>query len=247
MKITMITAVRNSADTIERTIRSVLNQNYPELEYWIIDGCSTDGTLEIVKKYSDQIKYISEKDSGISDAFNKGISKATGDIIGIINADDMVAPGTFNTIASIYSEDIDIIYGNGIRVYKDGTQKPYNSADNPNSLYIGMSMCHPAVYVSKKAYSKYGGFSIDYKCVMDRELLLRMLHGGAKFLYVNKVFGYYTMGGMSENNYYKYTLPEDYRISVNYGMSPVAAGMHIVSQVFLYWGSKCKQRLLKIV
>ena len=103
-KITIITACLNAARTVEATIRSVLDQNYPNLEYIIIDGVSTDGTLEIVDKYEDKItKIVSEPDKGIYDAFNKGISLATGDLIGILNADDFYAPWTMTTIQKAFA------------------------------------------------------------------------------------------------------------------------------------------------
>ena len=111
-RITVITITYNSAATLEETIRSVTMQDYPALEYVIIDGGSTDGTLDIVQKYKDQIQVVvSEPDKGISDAFNKGVTRATGEIIGIINSDDILLPGALQKLAEAYDPRVDVYSG----------------------------------------------------------------------------------------------------------------------------------------
>ena len=111
-RISVITITYNSAATLEETIRSVTMQDYPALEYVIIDGGSTDGTLDIVQKYKDQIQVVvSEPDKGISDAFNKGIAHATGEIIGIINSDDILLSGALREVAEAYDPQVDVYSG----------------------------------------------------------------------------------------------------------------------------------------
>ena len=112
-KISIVTITYNSENTVEETIKSVISQGYPNLEYVIIDGASTDGTLDVVSKYSDRIaKIVSEPDKGISDAFNKGIKHATGEIIGIINSDDILLPGALQAVADAYEEGVGVYRGN---------------------------------------------------------------------------------------------------------------------------------------
>ena len=117
-KITIVTITYNSEKTIERTIQSIISQNYNNMEYWIIDGVSKDHTMELVKKYAQKysfIKYSSEPDRGISDAFNKGIGKATGELIGLINSDDQLAEGALVAVDKTFAmTGADVIYGDTI-------------------------------------------------------------------------------------------------------------------------------------
>lgn len=218
IKISISTPCYNSEGTIEETIKSIVGQCYPELEYNIIDGKSTDGTLGIVEKYRAQIhKIISEKDKGISDAFNKGVMNAEGELIGNINSDDVLLPGALQTIADEIADDTDVIYGDGLRIYDDGTRSPYPCLPL-EALHERMALVHPAVFVRRRCYEKFGVFDLKYKSCMDRDLLLRMLTGGAKFQHISKPLVAYRMGGASDKNYFKYTLPEGREISIKYGM-----------------------------
>lgn len=218
IKITISTPCFNSEKTIEETIKSIVSQDYPNLEYNIIDGASTDATLDIVSKYRDKIhKVISEKDKGISDAFNKGVLNAEGELIGNINSDDLLLPDALRTIAEEIEEDTDVVYGDGLRLFDDGTTKPYKCLPIKD-LYRRMALVHPAVFVRRKCYDKFGVFDLNYKGCMDRDLLLRMLFGGAKFQYIEKPLIAYRMGGFSDKNYFRYTLPEGREISIKYGM-----------------------------
>lgn len=248
MKVSVITPTYNSERTLEDTILSVKNQDYDCIEYIIVDGGSSDGTLDIIKRYPDiVVKWISEKDEGISDAFNKGIKLATGDIISIINSDDQLLPHTIKKVVQNIEQDTDVFFGNGKRVYTDGRTRLYKANDNPSSLYQGMTLCHPSVFVRKNAYLKYGLFNTDYKCVMDRELLLRMYRGGAIFQYMDDQLATYSMGGESDKNYFKYVLPEDYRISVRNGMNRVRAQRLRIKNGVVYYLVKIRDRLLNFM
>ena len=184
MKLSIVTVCYNSARTIEKTIQSVISQKTEDIEYIIVDGASSDRTLDIINMYRNQIDIvISEQDKGISDAFNKGIRKASGEFIGIINSDDQYLPGAFELFLSEVSADTDVFFGNGVRINEKNMCKKYMSNPNPNGLKTSMSIMHSATFVRKNAYEKYGMYSVDYRYVMDRECLLRMLNGGAKFQY----------------------------------------------------------------
>ena len=124
-RITIVTPSYNQADFIEETIRSVLLQGYPNLEYFVMDGGSSDGTVEILRHYQDHLHWVSEKDRGQSDAINKGLRQATGDIIAYINSDDFYEPGAFETVARIYQAlpTVGLIYGDTVTIWADGREK----------------------------------------------------------------------------------------------------------------------------
>ncbi|MGN1217751.1 MAG: glycosyltransferase family 2 protein, partial [Phocaeicola sp.] len=164
-KISLITISYNSAETIEDTIQSVLAQTYKNYEYIIIDGASTDSTMEIIDKYRDDIvKVISEPDRGISDAFNKGIRVATGDIIGICNSNDLLYPDAFQTIVDAYEEGIDAYRA---PVTTKNFETGFEYVVRP-TLYIPKipfmaSKCHMGCYITKDAYDKYGLYDEKFK------------------------------------------------------------------------------------
>ena len=219
MKISIITVTLNSEKTLQETIDSVAGQNYDDLEYIIVDGGSTDSTLDIIKKNNNKIsRWISEKDYGISDAFNKGIKLSSGDVVGIINSDDMLSDDALNTIEKNMREDTDVLYGNAISFAEDIS--PYlERASSLDGLYTSMVLLHPAVFVRKSAYEQYGFFDIQYKCCMDRDLLLRMYTHGAKFQYIDTVLAKIRQGGVNQRLYLTTTVTEGERISIAYGMS----------------------------
>ena len=185
MKISIITVCFNSYKTIEQTIVSVLSQKYPNIEYIIIDGGSVDGTLEIIKKYSCKIdKIISEPDSGMYDALNKGIKSATGDIVGILNSDDEYTSeyviqkviDRFNT-----SFNIDAVFGD-VRFIKNSITTRYYRANNwkPSCFKYGNMPPHPTFFCKKKYFGELGDYKTNYRIAGDFELLLR-------FIFINKI------------------------------------------------------------
>jgi glycosyltransferase involved in cell wall biosynthesis len=203
MRLSIITPTFNSSDTLEFTIQSVLAQNYPDLEYIVIDGESTDGTLDIIKKYQNNLKFISEKDQGIYDAMNKGLQIATGDLIGIINSDDCYLDSILRLISNIAMEnpEADVFYGNVV----------YEISDRPlflcKSIYplkrysfFTMPIIHPTVFVRRECYEKYGYFSTMYKLSSDHELMLRFFEAGVNFHYVNAPIVRMKAGGASNRN-----------------------------------------------
>ena len=219
-KISIITITYNSDATIEETIRSVTMQDYPALEYVIIDGGSTDGTLDIVQKYRDQIQIVvSEPDKGISDAFNKGIACATGEIIGIINSDDILLPGALQEVAEAYNPQVDV-YSGLILFWNEDTDETFPSYPDVtfDTLKLQYNVAHPARFVRKDAYERYGLYRVDLRYMMDIELLCRFYQQGAKFLLVDKPLAKFRIGGTTNDPIYK--KKEDYRTFVqSYGGS----------------------------
>jgi len=213
-KISVITVTYNSVKTLENTIQSVVSQEYPNLEYIIIDGASTDGTMEIVNRYRSQISFVSsEPDKGISDAFNKGIGKATGEIIGIINSDDTLLPGALQTVADHYSPDVDV-YSGISECWNEKSQrtrlyKPDIVFDRLKPQY---AVAHPSRFIRRDAYEKYGLYEVGMRYVMDMDLLCRFYQKGARFLFVDAVLTRFKTGGTTSDSLWK--KKNDYRLFV---------------------------------
>jgi glycosyltransferase involved in cell wall biosynthesis len=198
--VTIITVVYNGEDYIEQAITSVLQQSYSNIEYIIVDGLSTDNTMPIVNKYKDRIqKIISEKDKGISDAFNKGIALAKGEIIGILNADDWYEKGTVEKVVREMGES-DIVYGD-LRLWKNETFDTI-FCGNHDYLKKEMSVNHPTVFIRRHCYEKYGTFNLSYKYAMDYELLLRFMFKGCTYKYIPSVLANMRWAGASDKNWY---------------------------------------------
>jgi len=228
MKISIVTISWNAAKTIEQTICSIIGQKTKDTEYIIIDGGSTDETLDIVEKYKDKIDcLISEKDRGISDAFNKGINKATGDVIGIINADDLLLNGALEHVFETMKEETDVFYGR-VASFTTVEKVPmvyrienYRKIDI-SKLRYEMVISHPATFIRKSAYQKYGQYDLTYRNSMDRELLLRMYLGGAHFQETPYALSMFRTGGTTDNSF-KRSIDESYQITRKYGGNRILA------------------------
>ncbi len=204
-KISIITITFNSEKTLEETIQSVISQDYDNLEYLIIDGGSRDHTLDIVNKYRDKIAVvISEPDKGICDAFNKGIAHATGEIIGIINSDDILLPHALETVASNYAPDIDVYSGN-VLMWNDKTGQTYIRKPTIEFENIRKSFkaCHPARFITRRAYEKYGVYSLEFRYCMDVDLLIRFCKAGAKSIHIDKELTKFRIGATSSDSVFK--------------------------------------------
>ncbi len=229
-KISIITITYNSEKTVEDTIRSILNQNYKMLEYIIIDGGSTDNTLKIIDKYKDKISYfISEPDNGISDAFNKGIKASTGDVIGIINSDDMLYTDALKHINDKFEADneLDVVHGNVLR-FNDGESvgRLSKPSGKLSDFAYQFPMFHPTVFVTAAAYQKHGLFDVNCKNAMDFELLSRMYFNGANFAYIDEIISCFRLGGVSQMAH-KRTIEEHCRIAERNGASKKELKKHI--------------------
>ena len=222
MKVSVITVCYNRKATIGQSIKSVLDQDYPDVEYIIVDGNSSDGTKDIIKSYSDKItKYISEPDSGMYDAINKGLGMATGDIVGLMHSDDVFYDTTvISKIVEVFKNNpnTDAIYGNGIYVTNDDEQKIVRNRIGGEYDYkrlkSGWLPLHPTVYIKKTIIDKYGNYNLNFKIASDTEFLLRYLYKyKISITYLNTYIVKMRMGGLSTN--YKRVLEvlkEDYNI-----------------------------------
>lgn len=181
MKISVITVVYNRVATIEQAFRSVQQQDYPNLEYVVVDGGSTDGTLDIIQQHLEHIhQFVSEKDEGMYDALNKGIRLATGDIIGILHADDHFAsPTILSSIAATFAAEpqLEAVYGDIAFVKAEDPLKVvrYYSSKvfKPSLLSWGFIPAHPTFFCRKQCYQRYGYYRTDFDIAADYELLLR--------------------------------------------------------------------------
>lgn len=187
MKLSLITVTYNSGATLAYTIKSVLSQTYPDIEYIIVDGASKDNTVAIIKEYEPlfkgRIKWISEPDKGLYDAMNKGIRLATGDIIGILNSDDFFTnQNVLQKVADTFNEDasLDAVYGDVHFVNPEDLERcvRYYSSRvfNRKLMKLGFMPAHPSFYVRKECFEKYGIYKTDYKIAADFEFLLRVIY-----------------------------------------------------------------------
>lgn len=209
MKVSIVTAAYNAEEFIENCIESVLSQQMADIEYIIIDGNSSDNTLPIIKKYHEHISVlISEKDKGIYDAMNKGIRVATGDVIGILNADDFF-PGK-NIMQQIVQKfedsQADIVYGDLWYVDRNDTRKvirKWNSGDYKHGDFqLGWMPPHPAFYVRRELFEKHGNYRLEYGSAADYELMARFLHKHrAKAAYLPEVIVKMRTGGVSNSSF----------------------------------------------
>ncbi len=208
LKISIVTICYNSAKTIEDTIKSVLNQNYNNIEYIVIDGGSNDGTQKIINSYISQISYfVSEPDGGLYDAMNKGLKKCTGDVVGFINSDDFLSDkNVINEIARCFANfDTNIVYGDTRFVSREDKTKTtrYWKAGkySEKKFKLGWMPPHLSTYIKKSLYDKHGYFRSDLNIAADYELLLRFIvkNKNSPF-YLQKEIAVMRDGGISNSS-----------------------------------------------
>jgi glycosyltransferase, family 2 len=199
--ISIITVSYNAVKTIEDTIISVLNQTYSNIEYIIIDGASTDGTLEVIKKYQDDISIIvSEPDKGIYDAMNKGIERANGELIGIINADDWYEANAVERTVEIYlrgEKKFDVLYGDMLYILLNGKTQKIIPPREVEGLRKKMIIGFASMFIAKKAYEKWGVYDTSFKISGDYDLVLRFYTKGAVFKKMDFIAANFRQGGIS--------------------------------------------------
>jgi glycosyltransferase involved in cell wall biosynthesis len=198
IKFSIITPCYNSVDTIRATIESVLSQNYNNIEYIIIDGGSTDGTLEVIHEYIASLSIISEQDDGIADAMNKGIKMSSGDVIGILNADDVYLPGALLKVSKyITTDNNSVVHGDMYVVFPNSNLSYESIASDSPDFSKGMVIHHPAMFIPKKIMIKYGYYDTSLKITMDWELCLRYSKNNVNFIHCDNFIVKYVVGGLS--------------------------------------------------
>lgn len=205
MKISLITVSFNAADTIGATLDSVVSQTHPDVQHIVIDGASRDGTLAIINHFRDGIaKLVSESDHGIYDAMNKGLALATGDIIAFLNADDVyVHPGVLARVSRIMAQgNLDALFGDAefsrpgmpgrvVRRYR-------SSGFSPRRVAWGWMPAHPALFLHRRVFERFGIFRTDYRIAGDFELVARVFHSNElKYRYLPEVLVRMRTGGIS--------------------------------------------------
>lgn len=207
-KVSIITVCFNSAKTIRDTIESVINQTYQNIEYIIIDGGSTDGTIDIIKEYEPYIaKWVSEPDDGIYDAMNKGIKMSTGEIIGIINSDDWYALDCISLVVHTFIAEPkpDVVHGNMVICDEDGTllYLVKGLLNFKNNLYRRMPIFHPTMFVKKLVYENEGLYNCEYVIAGDYDFIFRIVKGNYLVKYLDKELAFMRLGGISNKNFFK--------------------------------------------
>jgi GT2 family glycosyltransferase len=234
-RISVITPSFNSAATIARTLDSVLDQQYGNLDYLVVDGGSKDATVDILRQYEPRgVKWTSEPDRGIADAFSKGIARADGELIGIVNSDDAYESGCLNAMAQAHAErkaagkPPAILHGD--MIWQDGDDarllKPrqWGGRDGVGvSMYFNMPVNHPTCFVPAEVYAKVGTFDATFRICMDLDFLLRAYRAGVAFEYVPRVISRFHVGGVS-TQHTRAALAETYRAQRHNGLTPLICG-----------------------
>jgi len=209
LKISIITVVYNNKETIAHAIDSVLGQKYKDIEYIVIDGNSSDGTVDVVKSYGKKIsKFVSEPDRGIYDAMNKGIRLASGDVVGILNSDDFYIDDEVigRVVREFEEKKVDSVFADLVYVKPDDLGKyvrRYSSKKfKPSKFAYGWMPAHPTFFVKKTFYDQHGLYKTDYKIAADYELLIRFLHRyRLTYSYIDAVLTVMRMGGASTSGF----------------------------------------------
>ncbi|MFA6715794.1 MAG: glycosyltransferase family 2 protein [Victivallaceae bacterium] len=215
LKISIITVCYNSVEYLEDAVESVLSQDYDNFEYIIIDGGSTDGTLDIIRKYESRLAYwISAPDRGIYDAMNKGIAQASGDIIGMINSDDYYLPGAFRKVANAFADkslDDNIFWGDIMH----GDERVLGWREW--NVKRGAFAPHPSMFCPKKVYERIGAYSLDYKILADYDFMYRAInYHHIKHIYLPEPIAFFRPGGLASQNILP-SLKEELEVKLRYG------------------------------
>jgi len=208
LKISVITAVYNNRDTIAEALDSALTQTHPDVDLIVIDGASTDGTQEVLQGYADRLAVlVSEPDRGIYDALNKGIERASGEVVGFLHSDDLFADSAvLSRIATAFADPtVDAVYGDLLYVRKDDPTRVVRTwragEFSPGRLAHGWMPPHPTLYVRRAAYQRLGGYDTSYRIAADYDCVLRLLgRGGLRVAYIPEMLVKMRVGGASNRS-----------------------------------------------
>ena len=225
--VSIVTVALNRAATIGRTIESVLGQSYRPIELIVIDGGSRDGTVDVIERHADRLAYwVSEPDRGISDAFNKGLARAAGKLVGLVNADDWLAPEQIAIgVAALERSGADFVFGDLVYHAADGRSLFRIKGDPAYARAIGRGMPdvnHPTLLAKREVYERVGGFDPAFRCAMDYDWLLRTHRAGFRGLYEPALVGHMTLAGVSDQRF-RQALAEVRAIAIDHGEPPLAA------------------------
>ena len=223
----VITVCLNARKTLERTLQSLRAQTFKDFEYVVMDGGSTDGTLDLLKSYGDVVTHLhSGPDAGISDAFNRGLQRATGNWVAMINADDWYNPDTLHHVAAAAAAkpNADVICGRLAYWNEDGTPGAVFDA-RPQLLRSFMSVNHMATFARRSVFDAHGGFRTDMRAAMDYELVLRWFANGAVFAASEHVLANMSLGGVSDRRW-QLAIKEVRQAQRMHGVGPAAAWTH---------------------
>lgn len=237
-KISIITPSYNQGHYIEETIQSILSQGYPNLEYIIIDGGSNDSTVEVIKKYQDQITYwVSEKDKGQSDAINKGIKMATGDIVAWLNSDDVYTPGTLQAVANAFiaNPTAGIVYGDVESFFPDGRTDVWVNRFEPADFFSRVSIHQPAVFWKRELHATFGYIDESFYYLMDYDLWARIFFNTPS-IRVEKTLARFRVHDSAKTGNNPIGLYDDYRRVISRMARSIADGelLHKLKQLSVY-------------
>lgn len=248
MKVTILTICYNRVNTIEETIQSVLSQDYPAIEYILIDGASTDGTQKVIEKYQSELTtYISEPDKGMYDAINKGLKVATGEIIGLLHSDDtFYNKEVISKVVQAFLTESSLaaVYGDGLYVTNNAEQKIVrNRVGGPfalKKLENGWLPLHTTLYIKRSLIKEFGGYDINYKIASDTEFILRYLYKEkVKVKYLPIYFVKMKMGGLSTSQSKAIeVLKEDYLVYKYHGLPYYAVPLKKLKTALQYIKAK---------
>lgn len=237
--VSIVTVVYNGAATLERTMKSVLEQDYPDIEYIIVDGGSTDGTLELVRRYEDRLAYwVSERDKGIYDAMNKGVALCTGEWVALINADDWYEANAVSRVMEAVKGHpaINVVHGDIWIHYPNGHKKVKHAKQSGFLLkYWEMVLNHPSFFVRR---SYYAGRSFDAALRVSGDhkwTVQAWMESSGQFLYLPEVLANFTAGGASMRVPLKKVLAEGRRVSQDIGLGPIGTFIGQLVRMALYF------------
>jgi len=239
-RISIITPSYNQAEFIERTIESVLSQGYPDLDYIVVDGGSTDSTVEILKRYEGSLRWVSEKDRGQSDAINKGISMATGDVIAYLNSDDVYEPGALKKVADYFTSHPEKMWLTGkcriidvndreMRGAITGYKNFFLARYSYNILLVTNFISQPATFIRKELFDEYGLFDVDHHRVMDYDFWLRVGRKHAPGFIDDYLAGFRVYLQSKTSSSFKDTFVQELEVCRKYSHSRLMIALHYLN------------------